>query len=77
MQTIDELKQRKKEIQAREIDNLKKQCDDCKLHKPHMTTDCRIYVNLVQKNSPIAWKNKHLFIANNQCKHFVQKKGRK
>ena len=69
-----ELEKLRAQQKAREIDSLKKQCAECKLYKPHMTTDFRIRVNLIVKDSPIAWKNKHLFFVNGSCKMFNPKK---
>mgnify|MGYP006988837256 CR=1 FL=1 len=59
----------------REIDALKAQCDICKLWKPKTPTkDCAVREKLVQKDSEIGWKNKHLFLnTNGRCKMFQEK----
>lgn len=55
---------------AREVDDLKEQCETCKLWKPSTPTkDCAIREKLVKKDSEVAWKNRHLFMhANGRCK---------
>lgn len=65
-----------KTAKARKVDRLRKQCKECRLYKPHAkTADCRIRVNLVVNDSPVAWQNQHLFFNGDECKHFVDKKG--
>ena len=60
---------------AREVDRLKAQCNECKLWKPKTPTkDCAIREKLVQKDSEVGWKNKHLFLhKDGKCKMFQSK----
>ena len=60
---------------AREIDNLKMQCDRCKLKKPNTPSkDCAIRIKLIVNDSKVGWKNKHLFFnqPGNHCKMFKE-----
>lgn len=63
------------EVHAREVDNLREQCERCEMNRPKTPTkDCDVKIKLVQKDSQVAWKHKHLFFNGNKCKMFKEKK---
>lgn len=63
---------------AWEVDSLKAQCENCRLWRPSTPTkDCAVREKLVQKDSEVAWKNKHLFLnPNGKCKMHQPKETR-
>lgn len=63
------------EEHAREVDRLKLQCDVCRLYKPNnVHGGCEVRYKLVSQDSPVAWKNRHLFFRDNgDCKMFSPK----
>ena len=52
--------------------NLKGQCIECRLNRPATPTrDCEIKKKLIDHDSQIGWKNKHLFLnERGMCKMF-------
>lgn len=58
---------------ARNVDNLKKQCEECKLGKKDIgpRSGCEVRKKLVIDQSEVAWKHKHLFFDDKgKCKMF-------
>ena len=63
------------EAWAAEIDNLSKQCEQCK-QKKHVghKSGCEIRDKLVNQLNEVAWNHKHLFLINGKCKMFQPKR---
>lgn len=57
---------------ARNVDKLKEQCEECKLGKKPIgpKSGCDIRKKLVIDQSEVAWKHKHLFLKDGNCKMF-------
>lgn len=58
---------------ARNVDNLKKQCEECKLGKKDIgpRSGCEVRKKLVIDQNEVAWKYKHLFFDDKgKCKMF-------
>lgn len=65
-----------KEILARKVDNLQRQCEKCMLGKKPIgpKSGCEVRKKLVVDQSEVAWKHEHLFIKDGNCKMFHPEK---
>ena len=72
---VTEKKMNKEELHALQVDNLRRQCDMCKIYKPDNKHDgCEIKYKLINNDNKVAWKHKDLFIdSNGNCKMFKEK----